>query len=108
MSSGGDVREHINKFIDIVEKLVERDIDINPGLQSAMLLNSLPEAFDNFRCAMEWRDELPSLENLKVKILDKFETRQEKDTDGHVAMLAKHKYMWNKGKYRETNRSAQG
>ena len=40
MSSGDDIREHMNKFIEIVDKLAEMDINVHKELQSAMLLNS--------------------------------------------------------------------
>ncbi|CAK9801103.1 Retrovirus-related Pol polyprotein from transposon TNT 1-94 [Anthophora plagiata] len=92
MSSGEDVREHINKFIEVVDKLAEMNIDIHKDLQSAMLFNSLPENYENFRCAMESRDDLLDLDILKVKIFEEFETRQQKTSEDHGAMAVKGNY----------------
>lgn len=38
-------------------------------LLAIVLLYSLPNSYDNFRCAIESRDELPTPENLRIKIL---------------------------------------
>jgi len=89
IASNDDIREHIDKFIEIIDKLAMMDITIHKDLQSAMLLNSLPENYENFRCAIESRDDLPDLENLKIKILEEFETRHQKNIDEHGAMAAK-------------------
>jgi len=67
---GGNVRIHIDEFFNIVNKLSELNIEIGDELQSIMLLHSLPENFDNLRCAIESRDNLPDPEALKIKILD--------------------------------------
>lgn len=85
-------REHINKFIEVVDKLAEMNIDIHKDLQSAMLLNSLPENYGNFKCAMESRDDHPDLDTLKVKILEQFETRHQKTPEDHGAMNVKGNY----------------
>lgn len=68
MKNGGDIREHIRKFFDAVDKLGEMEVDIHPDLLSIMLLYSLPSSFENFRCAIEARDQLPSPETLRIKI----------------------------------------
>lgn len=76
MEDGADVREHVNKFFDTVDKLEEMDIEINKDLLSIMLLYSMPSNFENFRCAIESRDELPTPETLRVKILKEYEARR--------------------------------
>lgn len=73
MSEGGDVRDHVNKFSDIVDRLGAMDIEVNKDLLSVMLLYSLPDSYEGFKCAMESRDELLGVEALKVKILEKSE-----------------------------------
>lgn len=50
MEGGGDVREHVSKFFDAVDKLSEMEVIINPDLLAIMLLYSLPPNFENFRC----------------------------------------------------------
>lgn len=76
MENGADVREHVNKFFDTVDKLEEMQIKINKDLLSIILLYSMPSNFENFRCAIESRDELPTPETLRVKILKEYEARR--------------------------------
>ncbi|CAK9833162.1 Retrovirus-related Pol polyprotein from transposon TNT 1-94 [Anthophora retusa] len=57
MNEGDDVRSHMNKSFDI---------------------KALPASFENFRCAIESRDELPDAESLKVKILEEYDARIQK------------------------------
>jgi hypothetical protein len=59
-----------------------------------MLLYSLPSSFENFRCAIESRDtrSLPNAENLKVKIVEENDARNQKldgSSTGGV-MFSKH------------------
>lgn len=68
MSEGGDVREHLHEFLDTVDKLSEMDVIINPDQLAIMMLYSLPPSFENFRVAIETRDELPEPEMLRTKI----------------------------------------
>ncbi|KAM0725073.1 Retrovirus-related Pol polyprotein from transposon TNT 1-94 [Formica fusca] len=70
MEDRDDVREHVQEFLNIVDKLAEKNIEINPEFLAIMLLYSLPSSFDNFRRDIELYDELPSLESLKKKIMD--------------------------------------
>jgi hypothetical protein len=49
MREDDDVREHIAKFMDTVDKLQGTNIEINGDLLSIMLLYSLPSSFENFR-----------------------------------------------------------
>ena len=76
MEDGADIREHVNRFFDTVDKLEEMEIQINRDLLSIMLLYSMPSNLENFRCAIESRDELPTPETLRVKILEEFEARR--------------------------------
>jgi len=90
MQEGDDVREHMAKFFDTVDKLGDMDVNINDDLLSIMLLYSLPVSYENFRCAMETRDELPKAEVLKVKILEEDNARKQSNTlDAQGAMFAK-------------------
>lgn len=76
MENGDDVREHSQAFLDVVDKLAELEIAINKDLLAVMFLRSLPEEYENFRCAMSTRDELPSLETLRIKVTEESETRK--------------------------------
>jgi len=73
MTENDDVREHMRNFFD---KLQEMDVDINNNLLSIVLLYSFLSSYENFRCAIEFRDELLPPESLKIKILEKNDARQ--------------------------------
>lgn len=90
MDDGGDVHDHLREFFDMIDKLSEMEIDINADLLTVMLLYSLPPSYENFRCAIESRDELPTPENLRIKIIEEHNARKN-DTREHVpnAMLVK-------------------
>ena len=60
LEDGADVKEHLAKFFDAVDKLESMDVQINGDLLSIMLLYSLPMSYDNFRCSIKTRDALPS------------------------------------------------
>lgn len=76
MQEDDDIREHVRKFHDTVDKLAEMNINMNWEMLVIMLLYSLPPSFANFRCAIESRDELPSLEALQTKILEESDARK--------------------------------
>ncbi|XP_050672420.1 uncharacterized protein LOC126970513 isoform X1 [Leptidea sinapis] len=73
---GDNIVNHLNKFMDIVDKLADMDIPINKDLLSIMMLYSLPQSFENFRIAIESRDDLPDPDNLKIKIIEEAEARK--------------------------------
>lgn len=64
LGEGGDVQRHVDEFFDIVDKLSELSAQVSTELQSIMLLHSLSDSFENFRCAIESRDALPLPEHL--------------------------------------------
>ena len=70
MQDSEDVRQHLTKFYDVVDKLQDMNFEINGDLLTIMFLNSLPSSFENFRCAIESRDNLPDTNALKVKIIE--------------------------------------
>jgi hypothetical protein len=76
MEESGDVREHIDMFFDAVDKLQEMEVEINRDLLAIMLLYSLPDSFENFRCAIESRDHLPTPDVLRVKIIEESNARK--------------------------------
>lgn len=70
-------QEHMAKFFNAVDKLAAMEVEINSKLLSIMLLYSLPSSFDNFRVAIESRDELPTMAALKVKIFEEYNVRKQ-------------------------------
>ncbi|XP_061720001.1 uncharacterized protein LOC133527129 [Cydia pomonella] len=80
LDEGGDLREHVMRFFDVVSQLADMDIEMHDDLISIMLLYSLPSSFDNFRCAIESRDALPKPDALKIKILEEEHSRNVKES----------------------------
>lgn len=90
IKTGEDIREHVRKFFDIVDKLKDLEVEINDDLLTIMLLYSLPDNYENFRCAIESRDDLPSPESLKIKIIEEYDSRCTKDPGQDTnALIAK-------------------
>ncbi|GBN07014.1 hypothetical protein AVEN_253762-1 [Araneus ventricosus] len=54
----------------------EMEIKIDEDLLSIMLLYSLPASYENFRCGIESRDDLPSADVLRIKIIEESEVRR--------------------------------
>lgn len=67
------------------------EVEINGDLLSIMLLYSLLASFENFRCAIESRDNLPPPEDLKVKILVEADARNQSSPDSSGALAAESK-----------------
>lgn len=97
MEEGDDVKTYVRKFFDTVDKLAEMNIEINAELFAIMLLYSLPSSFENCRCAIESRDELPSPETLRIKIIEESDARKN-DTRGTTqnALISKKTGNWKK------------
>lgn len=78
LQKGEDIKDHLATFFQTVDKLNDMEIEIDKDLLSIMILNTLPDSFENFRCAMESRDNLPDPETLKIKIIEEVEARKQK------------------------------
>lgn len=92
MPEGGDVKDHLNDLFDAVDKLQSMNVEINGDMLAIIILYSLPDTYDTFRCAMESRDDLPDAETLKIKIIEESEARKRKSPDrGSGALYAKHR-----------------
>lgn len=89
LNEGGNVQQHVDGFFDIIDKLSELSVQVSNELQSIMLLHSLPDSFENFRCAIKSRDTLPLPEHLKVKILDESATRRQRSQTDDQAIFAR-------------------
>jgi len=87
MRDDEDVREHLRKFFDAVDKLGDMNIDVNADLLAILLLYSLPHSFENFRCAIESRDNLPTPETLRVKIVEESDARSNANGETTNAMM---------------------
>lgn len=76
MEENGNVRDHLNKLFELNDKLADLDIKVDDNLLTVIILQSLPKRFETFRIAMESRDDLPTPENLRIKIMDEGEARE--------------------------------
>ncbi|GBO02803.1 hypothetical protein AVEN_8815-1 [Araneus ventricosus] len=76
MTDSKNMNEHINEFFMLVDKL--KEMEIANDLLTILLLYSIPESYENFRIAIESRDELPSLETLKIKLIEEANARKNK------------------------------
>jgi len=105
MGDDEDARDHLRKFFDTTDKLQEMDVVIPLDLLSVLMLNSLPQAYENFRCAIESRDELPSPETLRVKVIKEYQARKNENRESSSkAMLAK-KASGTRSKFGHKNQS---
>lgn len=77
------IKEHVETFMDVVEKLQELKITIQEEVITIILLCSLPSSFENFVVAIESRDELPKLDSLYTKILEEDQRRGNKELQGN-------------------------
>ena len=75
MSGSENMSDHLNNFFSLVDKLKEMDIVITDDLLSILLLYSIPNTYENFRCAIESRDQLPTPDALKIKLLEEANSR---------------------------------
>lgn len=90
MPEGGDVKDHLNDLFDAVDKLQSMNVEINGDMLAIIILYSLPDSYDTFKCAIESRDDLPDAETLKIKIIEESEARKRKTPDsGSGALFVK-------------------
>ena len=83
MSESEDFRTQLMEFFDITARLDSMDIPIHPKLLSYMLLNSLPPSFNVIKCTMEARDDVPTAEIIRQKVIEEYDSRkQQQQQDG--------------------------
>uniref|UniRef100_A0A5S6QUX1 CCHC-type domain-containing protein n=1 Tax=Trichuris muris TaxID=70415 RepID=A0A5S6QUX1_TRIMR len=73
---GDDIKDHLTNFFNCVDKLKEMGSVIDDDLLSIMMLLMLAPNYYSFRQAMEARDDLPTPEALKIKILESAESQK--------------------------------
>uniref|UniRef100_A0A6V7IHH1 CCHC-type domain-containing protein n=1 Tax=Bracon brevicornis TaxID=1563983 RepID=A0A6V7IHH1_9HYME len=109
MEESGDVKEHLGSFFDTVEKLRQMDMNLDEEMLTIILLYSLPSNFENFRCAIESRDELPTSENLRIKIIEEYEIRKNDGRHAAPDALIAEKYVnkYKKSQQKQNHNSQQ-
>ncbi|CAK9800955.1 Retrovirus-related Pol polyprotein from transposon TNT 1-94 [Anthophora plagiata] len=81
MHEGEDMSEHLSKYFDIIDKLKGLSVNIDGSLLTVLLLHSIPNSYENFRCAIKARDELPTPQMLKIKLLEEANSRKANGQD---------------------------
>ena len=76
MSGNENMSDHLNNFFSHVDDLKEMDIGIDDDLLSILLLYSVPNTYENFRCAIESLDQLPTPHVLRTKLLEEANFRR--------------------------------
>lgn len=62
------IRDLLDEFGVIVRKLQELSVEMDSDMYSIMLLRALPASFEQFKVALMTRDELPTMEEIKMKV----------------------------------------
>lgn len=104
--------QYVTEFTHKAEQLEEAGIEIPDELLAIMLLGSLPVEFENFCIAIESRDEIPTLENLKIKLMEE-EARQidrttktSENNDNNDALLTKGRFERSKYSVKPKDKNA--
>lgn len=91
----GDLHGHIETFFKTVDELSEIGVNINEKVLVYMLLKGLPSSMEYFVVAITTRDELPSLTDMKHKILEEVSRQTTATTtpnnESEAAFLARNK-----------------
>lgn len=103
--------EYVSKFTNTAEKLEEAGIQIPPELLSIMLLNSLPSEYESFCTAIESRDDLPTINLLKIKLIElearfeDHETNSQKENYNDALLIRDKPKPSNKGMHNKYNKN---
>lgn len=93
MGETQDMRDHVSKFFDTVNKLEAMNIKIPQEMIVILLLSSVPKSYESLRVAIKSRRELPPPEELKIKLLDEYQVRQRQidDRNSEAMLISKHR-----------------
>lgn len=94
-STEQNMSQYINEFVRIAEQLEECDMKLPENLLSVWLLNSLPSEYETISIAIQSRDGMPTLEELKTRLLEeearKLESTRDQEAEKEEALLTKRK-----------------
>ncbi|KRX61462.1 Retrovirus-related Pol polyprotein from transposon TNT 1-94 [Trichinella sp. T6] len=91
MNDEQKMNDFLREFFNCVDKLKAMDMEIADDLLSILLLYAIPNSYENFRIAIESRDELPKPEVLKIKLLEECKARKNREPKHNDAMFARGK-----------------
>lgn len=78
----GDPKEFLDTFFERVEKLAQYGLNLPEELFSMLLILALPKSYDGLVSAIESRDALPKIDDLRLKILHASKSREIRRGDG--------------------------
>jgi hypothetical protein len=70
MKEGVNMETHLNTFFNLLDKLNGVEIVLPDELSTIILLTSLTKSYESFVVAIESRDQLPTIQILKNKLLE--------------------------------------
>jgi transposase InsO family protein len=110
-SAHGGIRccARTHRYVLPYGRLQEMEVEINRDLLAIILLYSLPDSFENFRCAIESRDHLPTPDVLRVKIIEESNARKTAARGASQnALFSNHKANWRKKNVKKTEKTTNG
>lgn len=81
--------QFVNDFQQRADMLADAGIIVPQELLSIMLLSCLPEDYENFRVAMESRDDIPEVSTLKAKLIEEEARRGSNDNRDGTALYSR-------------------
>jgi hypothetical protein len=87
MNEGETMKNHLNNFFNIMDKLEEMELKIVDDLVTILLLYGIADSYENFRIAIESPDELPKPETLKIKLTEEYEARKSRENQNFPCAL---------------------
>lgn len=87
MDEAQDMRDYMANFFDTVNKLDAMEIRIPQVMIVVLLLSSISKSYESFRVAIKTRQELPTPDELKIKLLE-FRARKRNKDEKSEAMVA--------------------
>lgn len=91
--------QFVNEFQQRADMLADAGIVIPRELLSIMLLSCLPEEFENFRVAIESRDDIPEVSVIKAKLIEKDARRGDSCGENSTALYSRTANKNKKGSY---------
>lgn len=80
LPEGGNMHQHLTEFENVFEKLENSGCRMDEDFKAAFILASLPASYETTVSAIQGRMEVFTMNFVKVKLLEEYERRREKDS----------------------------
>lgn len=98
-----EISEYLKEFCNVVDQLKVIKVSVCEDMLVSIILNNLPSEYENFRCAVESRDELIKLDILRIKLIEEEAARKERHEVNDDVLIAKENSNNNDYKKHEKN-----